>query len=880
MYSRIKSILYRVKPVFKAGLPVLYVVIFLLINAAIWWAGPWLNIDGAFPLESVTSRLIASVMFSLLWLAVWGVMQWRKLKVYHEHQARERHLEQDPIQRFEERQEEELNKVVLSLKKSLNTRDYLYTLPWYLVMGAENAGKTSLINRSGQNFVFSSVMRASGKKSDNPFSFDWWIGDNSVLIDPDGELLTQRAHEGAQGELESRLWTHFVQWLNRTRNRRPLNGVVVALDVAKLATSTTSERKAHANLIRARLRELMESISTQLPIYVSLTKLDLLYGFEPFFRHYSKKEREEVLGFTFTLDSVDDLDSWLEEFDAEFGQFVSRINKMLPNVLMQNFDGEDRTAIFSFSRQMAGMHDVLKLYLQDAFSSDQFSTPALVRGVYFTSVFQQGVPTNAFIDSASRRYGLSHSVNTAQNAPNSTTYFTRHLFDNIIYPEAGLASDNVSAAKSKRKLAALSMLACGIASALLIGSWHQYYLKNVSQAEFVLDKVNEYEDKYSGQTYFDNGIDVLAPLDTVRQATMEFGLFREKPKYLSDLGLYQGHLIGPEIEKTYLGLLKTRYLPALMKLAAADVVWAKNDEDRLASLRVFRMMTDDDGRYKDIVQSYFASKWQAQYEGDRDTQERLMTHLNYAMSHTDLVGDRRNGEAYAEKILAPYDGVIRSAQRRLSRMPIEQRVYRNLKQASTVVLGSSFDLATAIGPVFDVVFNERIASNENIRIPRLLTNKGLESYFIPESDSVSELALVDSWVLGQRDTINFSEEDKRVLRDKIRNLYVQDYAEVWRRATNNIDLKSFTDLHNAVMVLESITGNNQPFHRLLEEVTDNTDLFPNLPENDAAREELLSSSRYRVAAMVDSQFKDLNGLVTTEPGKPIYLDEVMEPYRS
>lgn len=106
MYSRIKSILYRVKPVFKAGLPVLYVVIFLLINAAIWWAGPWLNIDGAFPLESVTSRLIASVMFSLLWLAVWGVMQWRKLKVYHEHQARERHLEQDPIQRFEERQEE------------------------------------------------------------------------------------------------------------------------------------------------------------------------------------------------------------------------------------------------------------------------------------------------------------------------------------------------------------------------------------------------------------------------------------------------------------------------------------------------------------------------------------------------------------------------------------------------------------------------------------------------------------------------------------------------------------------------------------------------------------------------------------------------------
>ncbi|OEE61295.1 type VI secretion protein IcmF [Enterovibrio norvegicus] len=877
MFSKLKTLLMKMLPALKASLPILLVAIFVLLNVAIWWAGPWLTIDESKPLSSVSARVITSVIFSLAWLALWGFIQWRKLKGYHAEQIREQRLQEDPIKRFEERQESELNKVMSALHKSLNKRNYLYALPWYLVLGPENAGKTSLINRSGQNFVFSSVMRASGKKSENPYSFDWWIGDDSVLIDPDGELLTQRATSNdGEGEMERRLWVHFIQWLEKTRSRRPLNGVVIALDVANLATATTSERRAYANLLRARLRELMETLSTRLPVYVSLTKLDLLTGFEPFFRNYTKAEREEVLGFTFTLDSVDDLDSWLNEFDTEFGAFVERVNHILPTVLMQTFDAEDRTAIYSFSRQMAGLHDVLKQFLQDAFGSDQFSTSALVRGVYFTSVYQQGVPTNAFIDSASRRYGISHAVNTAQNAANSTIYFTQRLFSKVIYPEAGLASDNFRVAKTKRRVMILSVVACSIASLLLIGSWHQYYLKNVKQADAVLTKVNDYQEDFDAELGMDSGLDILAPLDTIRQATLEFGFFREKPELVSDLGLYQGHVIGPEVERTYLSLLEDQYLPALLKMAAADVAGAETEEQQLGSLRVFRMMTDDKGRYQDMVQNYFAAKWQEMYPGDRQTQERLMQHLDYAMEHTDLQGLRAEGDERAEETLKPYDRLIDNTQQSLSRMPIDQRVYRNLKQASASVLGSPVDLATSIGPVFDVVFAQRIEDSENLMIPRMLTKKGFEGYFIPESDSVSELALVDSWVLGQTESIDFSDEDKRVLRDKIRSQYVADYSDSWRRAMNDIDIKYFQDIHNAVLVLESITGNNQPLHRLLEEVTDNTKLFPALPENDTAREELVKSPRYRVAALVDNQFAELNGLATTEEGKPIYLDEVID----
>jgi type VI secretion system protein ImpL len=84
-----------------------------------------------------------------------------------------------------------------------------------------------------------------------------------------------------------------------------------------LATAKASEHKAYPSILRARLRELMETMSIQLPVYIVLTKLDLLYGFEPFFRHYSKAERKEALGFTFQLNPNDDQDAWLQEFEND-----------------------------------------------------------------------------------------------------------------------------------------------------------------------------------------------------------------------------------------------------------------------------------------------------------------------------------------------------------------------------------------------------------------------------------------------------------------------------------------------------------------------------------------------------------------------------------
>lgn len=848
---------------------------FILINVTIWWAGPWLDIYGQQPLATVISRVVLSIIFSLCCFTVWGVMQWRSLQRINKDKAREDRLLEDPIKRLEERQQVELNQIMGELKQNLNKRNYLYCLPWYLVLGLENAGKTSLINRSSQNFAFSSVMRASGKKSENPYSFDWWIGDDAVLIDPDGELLTQRQNEESNdGELERRLWLNFVNWLEKTRSQRPLNGVVIALDIEHLASSTVAERRAYANLLRARLRELMEILSTRMPVYIALTKLDLLHGFEPYFRSYTQSQREEVMGFTFSLDTVKDFDHWLAEFDHDYTQFIERINDSLPLALRHAVDTEDRTAIYSFSRQVAGLHDVLKQLLKDAFACDQFSTPALIRGIYFMSVYQQGVPTNAFVDAASRRYGLSNTINSAQHSKNSTTFFVKRLFNEIIYPEAGIASDSLRVIRHKTKVLSMSVLACSIASVLLIGGWQRYYSLNIAHENAVLDQVNQFKEEYSNAKLMRSEQELLAPLNSIRQATLEFGVFQDQPKYVSDMGLYQGHKIGPKVEETYLGLLQFRFLPALMKQLAADIKNANSEQQELSALRVFRMLTDRSGRQDDVVRRYFEQVWQQAFPNDAKTQEQLLAHLNYSLAYTNLQGLRNHGNKNAISIMSPYDNLIEDTQQDLSSLDLADRVYDNLKRTAEQTLGAPLNIKKAVGPVFEVVFGQRIQDGA-LNIPQLLTIKGFNNYFLPKIESLSDIALADSWVLGESTVAKFSAEDKQVLRQKIRNLYVDDYVNTWQLALNNIEIKYFSDINEAIIVLGNIVGHKQPIERFIKTVDTNTQLFPKLPENDKARLALMTSPQYKVASMIATPFTDIDSILDDNGNQPAYLQEVM-----
>ena len=876
-------------PYIRNAAPVTLVLGVVALLVATWWLGPRLEIHGEYPLMAWQMRALVTLGVILLVVVFWGMALARRLGKVNKAKAEEQQEQEDPVLPMERRQQRLLDRQLQALKSNLPGRKGLYRLPWYLVMGLEDAGKTSLIQRAGQTYTLTNVTR-NNRGDRNPFSFDWWIGDNGVLIDPDGELLSQNQGEGATGEIQNRLWNHFIGWLERSRPQRPLNGVILAVDLARLSTASDQQREAHAILLRTRLRELMEQLGSRLPVYVTFTKMDLMYGFAPFVRTLSKAEKEKALGFTFRLESQQDHDHWLEQFADSYSEMVEELSQRLPDVLANTRDNEERAAAYSFTRQLAGLKPTMEQFLADLLSADAFSTPALVRGTFFTSVLQEGVPEDAFVSAAARNYQVTGPIQPAQRGGQSASLFTRNLFPDIVYREAGLAGDNRKVVSKRRRKVAFAAMVALCAGAGVTAGWQHYFIKNAEAAAQVKTRVNSFINDWQPVGYEPDstGRNLLQPLDQLREATLAFGDYRKEWPLVTDMGLYQGHKVGPEVDAAYLDMLAYQYLPALMFGVMEEMGRAPDDStERLEHLRVLRMLYDASGRRSDLVSGYMREYWQSRFPGQRDVQNRLYGHLQYAMAHTDLAGMAADGDQTAAMALAPFRSSVQWAQHELGRISTPDRVYRDLEVEAGREFQAPLELARSSGPAFTTVFtrldaygeplgDELPGTEDPLSIPALLTRDGLEKWFLGKSGSVTELALVDAWVLGRRNDVDFSKADEAELLASLQTLYAENYADAWRTAISRVDIHRFEDLNHGVRMLESLTSGHQPLTRLLAQVQNNTRLIPvGEGEAEATRKLLEQSPHYRMLQDIERQFSDLNRLSDKQGEQPSGLEEIM-----
>ncbi len=876
-------------PYLKNAAPVTLTLGVIALLAATWWLGPRWQVNGEFPLAAWQMRALLTLGVVLVVAMVWGMVLARRLRKVNVKQSEAQKEQEDPILPMERKQQRLLDRQLAALKSNLPGRKGIYRLPWYLVMGLEDAGKTSLIQRSGQTYTLTNVTR-NNRGDRNAFGFDWWIGDEGVLIDPDGELLSQSQGEGAGAEIQQRLWNHFIAWLERNRPQRPLNGVVLTIDLASLSVADPDQRRDRAILLRTRLRELMEQIGSRLPVYVTFTKMDLLYGFGPLVRTLSKQEKDRALGFTFSLENQMDSDDWLSQFVDRYTALVERLTDRLPDVLANTRDAEERAAAYSFTRQLAGLKPVLEQFLTDLLSADVFSTPAMVRGTFFTSVLQEGVPEDAFVSAAAANYQVAEPIQPAQRSGQSANLFTRELFPKIIYPEAGLAGDNRRVIQSRQRRLAVAAVVAICAGAGMTAGWQHFFIRNAEAATAVENRVQGFIDNWQpvGFEPDNTGRNLLGPLDELREATLAFGDHRRNWPLFSDMGLYRGHEVGPEVEKSYLDMLAYQYLPALMFGVMAEMGQAPdNSTERLEHLRVLRMLYDASGRRTDIVTRYMQNYWQQAFPGQSDLQQRLMGHLDYAMVHTDLARLTQEGDAVAVMTLAPFRSSVQWAQHELGRVATPERVYRDLEIEAEQEFRAPLELARESGPAFSTVFTrvdgygEPVVSDgsgeeDPLTIPALLTREGLEKWFLRKSGSVTELALVDAWVLGRRDNVEFSKADEARLLASLQTLYAEHYAEAWRTALSRIDIQRFEDLNHGVRILESLTSGHEPLASLLGQVRHNTRLVPSAEvESAAARELLEQSPHFRMLQDIERQFAELNDLTRDNGDQPTGLEQIM-----
>ena len=271
----------------------------VLLSLVVWFVGPLVYIKPYQPLEREQVRWWIIAAIFTLWFLRLLIAWWRERNMNGRMLgAMVRFTDSNAVQAEVGPAAKEVQELESRFKEAISilgktrfaqtengflgrlTKRYIYQLPWYLIIGSPGSGKTTALVNSGLNFPLSNKFgKSSIRGGGGTRNCDWWFTDQAVLLDTAGRYTTQES-DAAQ---DNAAWTGFLQLLKRFRGRQPINGVLVTLSVQELLSSTEVERAHLAQTLGLRLGELCAELTIRFPVYVLITKTDLLAGFNEFF---------------------------------------------------------------------------------------------------------------------------------------------------------------------------------------------------------------------------------------------------------------------------------------------------------------------------------------------------------------------------------------------------------------------------------------------------------------------------------------------------------------------------------------------------------------------------------------------------------------------
>jgi type VI secretion system protein ImpL len=251
----------------------------LAVVILVWFGGRFIG------LTAVSSRLwlIALIVLSFLgWLLA------RRIYLAKKNNSLETGLKA----KTDSSMQKKLDDVMMSLKRSdLGSRyrgnSALYALPWYMIIGPSAAGKSTFFSRSGLSFPLNDDKRYHLEGIGGTKDCDWWFSDQAILIDTAGRYSNDKDN----GE-----WLEFLSTLKKNRPKAPVNGVILTFPLDELLINSNEEAEQHLKHIKNRLHEISQLLGLMVPIYLVITKCDLLKGFESFFEDLSDQEVSQPWG--------------------------------------------------------------------------------------------------------------------------------------------------------------------------------------------------------------------------------------------------------------------------------------------------------------------------------------------------------------------------------------------------------------------------------------------------------------------------------------------------------------------------------------------------------------------------------------------------------
>jgi type VI secretion system protein ImpL len=795
---------------------VLSIVALAGFSAAVWFAGPLVGFADGRPLEGAAIRLTLIAVVVLAVALYYGIRIWRRNAAQN---ALETAIAGSGDKNSDARLlETRMREAVATLGRNGKRRNFLYELPWYVVIGAPGAGKTTALVNSGLKFPLAGSGTAQPVAGVGGTRYcDWWFTDDAVLIDTAGRYTT---HD-SDPESDRKSWLGFLSVLAKYRPRQPINGVVLAISLSDLMTQSAEDFSSHVSGFRARLKEIHDVLRIEFPVYVLFTKADLIAGFSDYFGSFDEERRRKVWGTTFQ--AIDPTKALQRAIPAEFDALTARLSEETPDQLQSQSGPASRLAIFGFAAQFGALKRRVQDLVSGVFESGGETSPVNFRGFYFSSGTQEGTPIDQLLGSMSRHLGGDAAVHMSGKGK---SYFLHDLLAKVIFAEAGWVSRDKA---GERRAAALRFAAIALVSVVALGSLGALGFSFASNRALIRSTsaaVAHYREVaqplVANPVVADSDLEnVIGALDALRDVPVGYGAGDQTVAAHETMGMGQRERLASVAQTAYRQALERLFRSRLLLRMEEMVRTSMSDPPRLyESLKVYMMLggkapkPDDD-----LIVSWMREDWeQNRYPGpqNREGRQELERHLRALLELDDA----------HDPVYELDRQLIESAQRSLGRMTVADRAEALLVSANAGVQAKDFSVAAEAGSEAPLVFEPVDGSDlDRLRVPGLYTYDGFHKFYLSALAGIADRLDQDQWVFGGGNEQGAIDEELLRIGPELLDRYSKDFAAAWNGALDRLNFKEMSSDKPRYTALSAVASPSSPVRLLIEAVARETALM-------------------------------------------------------
>ncbi len=257
----------------------------------------------------------------------------------------------------------------------------LYVLPWYMVIGESGTGKTTAIRSARLTSPFADLRQATGISGTK--NCDWWFFEQAVIVDTAGRYAIP-VDEGRDKDE----WQQFLTLLAKYRKKEPLNGLIVTLAADKCLQESPEVLKQDGRSIRRRIDELMRVLGAKFPVYVMVTKCDLIQGMTQYTEQLPEGSLNQAMGAV-NPGLSKDVAGFLDRAIPGMGERLRDIRLLL---LHESRSKTLEPGLVLFPQEFENLKPGLGAFMRGAFQENPYQETPLLRGLYFSSGRQEGTP--------------------------------------------------------------------------------------------------------------------------------------------------------------------------------------------------------------------------------------------------------------------------------------------------------------------------------------------------------------------------------------------------------------------------------------------------------------------------------------------------------